>query len=754
MRGIDVLFLIVIFTMAIVYPIRLVIYAYVIIPQTSAFSSNPAYHLITFDIGTKPSVDGEQNVKSRRLDDYADPIKVCDDFYSKVGSLFDVKSKLMSSPAQEDNEEKDTTGTFKNMIDANNELMDQLLHHGYGPSLKLCQEYMSSTSPKDMLTFVKEQNITSLFDVWLYGGASLFKITTRVKVLHESYYAVDIDIDFKTYFRLLDLASNETQPFLENALQYYSLIDMSTYPVSMEDSIQNYKQVANLSLTLATFLQGMGMAPEDWITLNGQEPFFEQIFTSSASNSDDLLFLVFLMQLAKEYHFQSTLGGLSKPPSNHAAIMSMLDLRRHTTFGQEDLWNWKWTQRHQTLNEIPDEVQTYCKKKVRDIFFTSINNRYSALVDGPANAPEIVSLVQQIRDTSILFFANRTGDDFSMYWSKNYSKSTEFLLHSSKDMALFAIRKMQNLTICAMASTEDTVRISEEQSENQFFVEWKTLYAPSYIHLYHLAKKRQNKITILNDMRYLRSDSYIAMRSNISFNLLHLWRTVKAETVNAWYNPTQNSISIPIGITRFPMFRRDLEYDIPFLGSVIGHEIGHATDNSGKEFDEFGNYIGVSDPNTEGSSTEKCLAQDYGMACGNAEYGMHTLGEDMADQFGLRMVLFLVHYNLLYHINVSDYAATRRNDYRNLIAAQYTSDAQNELALNRQTLLEDMFVNFARIWCGRSTYNQECKNAHNDVHALARHRVVKTLRQFGSFKSTFQCNTSDFMVNEKPCIVY
>jgi putative endopeptidase len=66
---------------------------------------------------------------------------------------------------------------------------------------------------------------------------------------------------------------------------------------------------------------------------------------------------------------------------------------------------------------------------------------------------------------------------------------------------------------------------------------------------------------------------------------------VAAQTNDAYYNPTLNEIAFPSGILQFPMF--DIEADDAMnygaIGMVIGHEITHAFDDQGAQYDKDGN---------------------------------------------------------------------------------------------------------------------------------------------------------------------
>ena len=63
------------------------------------------------------------------------------------------------------------------------------------------------------------------------------------------------------------------------------------------------------------------------------------------------------------------------------------------------------------------------------------------------------------------------------------------------------------------------------------------------------------------------------------------------QTVNAYYSPTKNEIVFPAAILQPPFF--DAEAPIPLnyggIGAVIGHEISHAFDDQGSQYDGDGN---------------------------------------------------------------------------------------------------------------------------------------------------------------------
>uniref|UniRef100_A0A4W6DH36 Endothelin-converting enzyme 1 n=1 Tax=Lates calcarifer TaxID=8187 RepID=A0A4W6DH36_LATCA len=108
-------------------------------------------------------------------------------------------------------------------------------------------------------------------------------------------------------------------------------------------------------------------------------------------------------------------------------------------------------------------------------------------------------------------------------------------------------------------------------------------------------------------------------------------------TVNAYYNPTKNEMVLPAGILQAPFYSRSWPKALNFggIGVVMGHELTHAFDDQGREYDKDGNLR----PWWKNSSVEafkkqtQCMVEQYGNYSINKEplNGRHTLGENIAD---------------------------------------------------------------------------------------------------------------------------
>ncbi|MDO5096392.1 MAG: M13 family metallopeptidase [Peptostreptococcaceae bacterium] len=118
------------------------------------------------------------------------------------------------------------------------------------------------------------------------------------------------------------------------------------------------------------------------------------------------------------------------------------------------------------------------------------------------------------------------------------------------------------------------------------------------------------------------------------------------QTVNAYYNPINNEIVFPAGILQPPFYdpQASKEENLGGIGAVIGHEISHAFDDSGAQFDEKGNHVNwwKSEDYKKFSSKVQQAADIYSaleVAPGYKVNGKISTGEILADLGGLTVVL-------------------------------------------------------------------------------------------------------------------
>jgi putative endopeptidase len=114
------------------------------------------------------------------------------------------------------------------------------------------------------------------------------------------------------------------------------------------------------------------------------------------------------------------------------------------------------------------------------------------------------------------------------------------------------------------------------------------------------------------------------------------------QTVNAYFNPSNNEIVFPAAILQPPFYNYTADDAVNYggIGAVIGHEISHAFDDSGSRYDGDGNLKNwwTDDDLKEFEARSGALADQYSaieVLEGVNINGKFTLGENIGDLGGL-----------------------------------------------------------------------------------------------------------------------
>jgi putative endopeptidase len=204
------------------------------------------------------------------------------------------------------------------------------------------------------------------------------------------------------------------------------------------------------------------------------------------------------------------------------------------------------------------------------------------------------------------------------------------------------------------------------------------------------------------------------------------------QTVNAYYNPTDNTINFPAAILQTPFFDADGDDAINYggIGAVIGHEASHGFDDEGSQFDGDGNnknWWSKDDRQKFDGRTDKLVQQfnDYAPIKDKPELhvnGKLTLGENIADLGGLNVA-----YDALQE-------ALKKNP----------TEAQEKI--DGYTQDQRFFLNWARVWRGSVREKQAILSLNVDPHAPASLRAMAAPSNMEAFAMAFQCKPGDAMV--------
>jgi len=114
------------------------------------------------------------------------------------------------------------------------------------------------------------------------------------------------------------------------------------------------------------------------------------------------------------------------------------------------------------------------------------------------------------------------------------------------------------------------------------------------------------------------------------------------QTVNAYYNSTNNEIVFPAAILQPPFFDPAADDAVNYgaIGAVIGHEIGHGFDDQGRKSDGAGNLVDWWSPADAKAFEERAsrLGAQFDVLSpfeGTHVNGKLTMGENIGDLSGL-----------------------------------------------------------------------------------------------------------------------
>lgn len=201
-----------------------------------------------------------------------------------------------------------------------------------------------------------------------------------------------------------------------------------------------------------------------------------------------------------------------------------------------------------------------------------------------------------------------------------------------------------------------------------------------------------------------------------------LWY-MNAHEINAYYDPSTNEICFPAGILQYPFF--DMNADDAFnygaIGAIIGHEMTHGFDDSGRHFDKDGNmrdWWTDTDANEfeKRASVMREFFNKIVIAPGINANGEFTLGENLADYGGVTI----------------SYTA-----YKNFGTQSDTIDG----------LTPDMrfFIAYAGAWAGNLRPEQEIAQTKTNEHSLNRNRVNGILPHIDAWYDAFNIKSENKM---------
>ena len=203
-----------------------------------------------------------------------------------------------------------------------------------------------------------------------------------------------------------------------------------------------------------------------------------------------------------------------------------------------------------------------------------------------------------------------------------------------------------------------------------------------------------------------------------------LWE-MTPQTVNAYYDPTMNQITLPAAILQPPFFDASADPAVNYAetgATTIGHEMGHGYDDQGRQYDAKGRLKDWWTPATATKykvKADRLAAQfdQYEPIPGVHIKGKLTLGENLADLGGLETA----------------YAAYRR----------YVARHGEPPVIDGYTGDQRFFIAYAQAWQGKRREGALRQQLLSDPHSPDQYRVDGIVRNFDPWYKAFNVQPGD-----------
>ena len=196
------------------------------------------------------------------------------------------------------------------------------------------------------------------------------------------------------------------------------------------------------------------------------------------------------------------------------------------------------------------------------------------------------------------------------------------------------------------------------------------------------------------------------------------------QTVNAYFNPTNNEIVFPAAILQPPFYdyRADAAVNFGGIGAVIGHEISHGFDDSGAKFDGDGNLVNwwTAEDEQKFAAATKALATQYDgyePVKGTHVNGTFTSGENIGDLGGASVAFDGLQ--------------------------MYLKDKGTYGNIDGYTPQQRFFLSWATIWRTKATEEALVNQVKTDPHSPGFYRSFGPIINIDAFHDAFKTKPGD-----------
>ena len=205
-------------------------------------------------------------------------------------------------------------------------------------------------------------------------------------------------------------------------------------------------------------------------------------------------------------------------------------------------------------------------------------------------------------------------------------------------------------------------------------------------------------------------------------------------TVNAYYDSQKNDINFPAGILQPPLFspNSDAAPNYGNTGATMGHELTHAFDDEGSQFDAQGNLRNWWTDADRKAFEERtqCVVDQYSSYTVVDDIkinGKLTNGEDIADLGGTLLAY---------------------------LAWKEDTKYQKLGPIDGFTPEQRFFIGYGQSWCSNERDETKRLRATVDPHSPEKYRTNGVVSNMPGFRDAFHCKAGQPMVRVNACRVW
>ncbi|XP_025262790.1 endothelin-converting enzyme homolog isoform X2 [Camponotus floridanus] len=372
---------------------------------------------------------------------------------------------------------------------------------------------------------------------------------------------------------------------------------------------------------------------------------------------------------------------------------------------------------------VVDVVVPHSSEKLRNIWITYVN-KLMQLEIGESKSVHCASIVNQLMGMAVSWlFVDPT------FHSNKAREVMEMLENIREAFALLVVKMDWMDQPTKMATLEKNRKMTSGIGFPEWLFNEKKL--DEYYEGIDLSKMKylDNMIQII---RLEWNTTWASLHDN-NLNNESYWASDPID-VNAFHTFQINHITVPVGILQFPFYELGLQtLNYGAIGSVLGHELTHGFDNSGRYYDSDGNLREwwTNETISEYTKRTQCFIDHY-----NTYYedeiddyidGELTLGENIADNGGLREAFIA-------------YKIWKAQHGHEPLLPGFTQLTHEQL----------FFLAFAHLWCESYT-TASLKWMLEDTHCPAHVRLQAVLKNSKEFSTAWNCPRESKMNPSKKC---